>query len=265
VYDGSDNLVMRFEYADGRMPVVMTQGGTTYYLTYDQVRSLRVVADASGNVVKRIDYDSFGNIINDTNPPFTIPLGFAGGLHDRDTGLVRFGYRDYDPDIGRWTAKDPILFAGGDTDLYGYCLSDPVGFVDPYGLSSMGDIANGIKKAIIEGTKGGAYSVGEAGQFVGSNIKPSEHTLNVTINGATIFATAAGVTGNIPGVMTFTIIGGSAKALKSTLYSNTPCNDAISQSVQSLVQAPPAIDPIVDKVIEESINAYIRTNKLPNM
>jgi len=133
VYDGSDNLLMRFEYADGRMPVAMTKDSTTYYLTYDQVGSLRIVADASGNVVKRIDYDSFGNIIEDTDPSFEIPFGFAGGLHDRDTGLVRFGYRDYDPDVGRWTAKDPILFAGGDTDLYGYCLNDPVNWVDPEG------------------------------------------------------------------------------------------------------------------------------------
>ena len=55
-------------------------------------------------------------------------------MHDRDTGLVRFGYRDYDPDIGRWTAKDPISFAGEDTDLYGYVLNNPVNRVDPHGL-----------------------------------------------------------------------------------------------------------------------------------
>ncbi len=84
-------------------------------------------------MVKRIDYDSFGNIIADTDLLFDMPFGFAGGLHDRDTGLVRFGYRDYDPDISRWTAKDPILFAGGDTDLYGYVLNDPVNWVDPTG------------------------------------------------------------------------------------------------------------------------------------
>ena len=126
---------MRFEYADGRMPVAMTQGGATYYLTYGQVGSLRVVADSAGNVVKRIDYDSFGNIIADTDPAFDVPFGFAGGLHDQDTGLVRLGFRDYDPDVGRWTAKDPILFAGGDVDLYGYCLSDPVNWVDTEGLA----------------------------------------------------------------------------------------------------------------------------------
>jgi RHS repeat-associated protein len=98
------------------------------------VGSLRLVADGPGNVVKRLGYDSFGNILEDTNPSFTIPFGFAGGLHDRDTGLVRFGYRDYDPEVGRWTAKDPIGFAGGDTDLYGYVLNNPVNLIDPRGL-----------------------------------------------------------------------------------------------------------------------------------
>ena len=118
-------------------------------MSYDQVGSLRVVADSSGNVVKRIEYDSFGNIIEDTDPSFNVPFGFAGGLHDRDTGLVRFGYRDYDPDVGRWTAKDPILFEGGDTDLYGYCLNDPINLLDSDGKSAMeiaGPIAFGISQ-----------------------------------------------------------------------------------------------------------------------
>ncbi len=108
VYNADDTLKMRFEYADARMPVAMTKGGATYYLGYDQVGTLKAVADSSGGVVKRIGYDTFGNVIGDTNPNFAVPFGFAGGLHDSDTGLVRFGYRDYDPETGRWTAKDRI-------------------------------------------------------------------------------------------------------------------------------------------------------------
>jgi len=134
VYDGADALIQRFSYADGRMPVSMVYNAATYYLTYDQVGSLRAVTDSTGAIVKRIDYDSFGNILTDSNPAFTVPFGFAGGLHDRDTGLVRFGARDYDPAIGRWTAKDPIDFAGGDLNLYGYVLGDPVNGVDISGL-----------------------------------------------------------------------------------------------------------------------------------
>ncbi len=71
--------------------------------------------------------------ITDTNPGFQ-PFGFAGGLYDRDTGLTRFGARDYDPTIGRWTDKDPIGFAGGDTNLYAYVANDPINFLDPNGL-----------------------------------------------------------------------------------------------------------------------------------
>jgi RHS repeat-associated protein len=104
------------------------------FFDYFRLGTLRLVVDASGNITKRIDYDSFGNINNDTNPSFEIPFGFAGGPHDRDTGLVRFGARDYDPSIGRWTAKDPIDFAGGDVNLYGYVQNNPVNFVDPDGL-----------------------------------------------------------------------------------------------------------------------------------
>ena len=54
-------------------------------------------------------------------------------MYDSDTGLVRFGARDYDAEIGRWTGKDPIGFGGGDTNLYGYCFRDPINFVDPSG------------------------------------------------------------------------------------------------------------------------------------
>jgi RHS repeat-associated protein len=135
VYDASNNLIERFNYADGRLPISMLRGGVTYYMMYDQVGSFRLIVDSSGNITKRIDYDSFGNIINDTNSGFTIPFGFAGGLHDRDTGLVRFGARDFDTSIGRWTAKDPIDFAGGDVNLYGYVQNNPVNYFDPLGNS----------------------------------------------------------------------------------------------------------------------------------
>ncbi|MBT8350398.1 MAG: RHS repeat-associated core domain-containing protein, partial [Deltaproteobacteria bacterium] len=137
VYDGNDNLLMRFEYADVRIPLAMIKAGIKYSLAYDQVGSLRAVADGSGNVLKNIIYDSFGNIISDSDSIFKVPIGFAGGLHDKDTNLIRFGFRDYDPDIGRWTAKDPILFRGGSIDLYGYCLNDPVNLLDPTGLWDM--------------------------------------------------------------------------------------------------------------------------------
>jgi len=71
-----------------------------------------------------------------------LPLGFAGGLVDRHTGLVRFGFRDYDPRAGRFTAPDPLGDTGGDHDPYDYCVDDPVSAFDPLGLEGAGIARN---------------------------------------------------------------------------------------------------------------------------
>ena len=133
--DGNGNIVSRFVYASkGNVPDYMVKGGVTYRIISDHLGSPRLVVNATTSaIVQRMDYDEFGQVITDTNPGFQ-PFGFAGGLYDRDTKLVRFGARDYDAETGRWTAKDPILFAGGDTNLYGYVVNDPINLRDPEGL-----------------------------------------------------------------------------------------------------------------------------------
>jgi RHS repeat-associated protein len=126
-YDQEGNLA-RFDYTTDRTPVSMRYKGQTYTLIHNRIGSLQNVLH-----VKSIERDSFGNVIRDSNPDLDIPIGFAGGLYDRDTRLVRFGYRDYDPSIGRWTAKDPIDFNGGQGNLYVYVGDDPINGVDPSG------------------------------------------------------------------------------------------------------------------------------------
>jgi RHS repeat-associated protein len=145
ILDADDNLVQRYNYSDERVPTSLTQDNQTYYLHYDQVGTLKVVTDENHNIVKEITYDTYGNILNDSNPNFTVPFGFAGGVQDRDTKLVHFGYREYDPYTAKWTSKDPIDFSGGDTNLYGYVLNDPVNFVDPEGLKGlMGEVGEQV-------------------------------------------------------------------------------------------------------------------------
>ena len=46
--------------------------------------------------------------------------------------------------MGSWTAKDPILFAGRDVDLYGYVGNDPLIYKDPYGLINCEKVGTGF-------------------------------------------------------------------------------------------------------------------------
>ncbi|MBU0609330.1 MAG: hypothetical protein KKI08_15700, partial [Armatimonadetes bacterium] len=140
--DAGGNLVHRYVYATRpNVPdyVIDYTAGPTPALcriVSDHLGSPRLVVRASdGAIMQEVRYSAFGRVTALTVAPtfVRLPFGFAGGLTDPDTGLVRFGARDYDPLVGRWTAKDPIRFTGGDTNLYGYALADPVNRIDPSG------------------------------------------------------------------------------------------------------------------------------------
>ena len=108
----------------------------------------------SGVVAQRLDYDAFGNVLLDTAPGQ--PFGFAGGLYDSLTHLVHFGARDYDPETGRWTRKDPILFAGGDTNLYGYVGNDPINSIDSNGKGRLKQIVDALRSPLARALLKGA-------------------------------------------------------------------------------------------------------------
>lgn len=191
-----------FEYADGRSPVAIVTNGVRHYLAADPAGTVRAVFDAAGTCVKRIDYDAFGNVIADTNPALDVPLGFAGGLYDADTRLVLFGARDYDPDTGRWTAKDPIRFGGGDYDLYAYCLSDPINFVDPLGLEAMDSFVYGAAQF--------SAGMGDTLSFGLTYMIRDCMDMNAVINCGSGYYLA----GELAGTATSTVIGGSAGAIR---------------------------------------------------
>ncbi len=123
--------------------------GVTYRIITDNQGSVRLVVDAeTGEVAQRLDYDSFGRVLRDTNPGFQ-PFGFQGGLYDPDTGLVEFGCRWYDAETGRWISKDPILLEGG-WNVYAFCDNDPVNHADPTGLCEDASWIDGFQ-ALLDG------------------------------------------------------------------------------------------------------------------
>ena len=121
--------------------VVEVRGASTtddvvYRVVTDQVGSVRRLVNVeTGAVAASFDYSPFGVLEREDGAlAARFPFRFAGGLWDGDTGLVRFGARDYDPRVGRWTAKDPILWGGGQGNLYEYAGGDSINLIDPSGL-----------------------------------------------------------------------------------------------------------------------------------
>jgi RHS repeat-associated protein len=169
--DASGNVVSRFVYASGaNSPDYMIAGGATYRIISNHLGSPRLIVNvATGAISQQIDYGGpWGNVVGDTNPGFQ-PFGFAGGLYDPDTQLVRFEARDYAPSEGRWTAKDPFLFDGGDINLYAYAANDPVNKGDPTGTDDIPDVSSpqqSVGDKIAEGMSNGAKWVCAKGKMI---------------------------------------------------------------------------------------------------
>ena len=166
--DGAGNVVARFVYSTRvNVPDYMIKAGSTYRFVHDHLGSVRLVVDAAtGVVAQRIDYDAWGRGLSGADPGFQ-PFGFAGGMSDPDTGLVRFGRRDYDAESGRWTSKDPLRFDGGDTNLFGYLVGDPVNWLDATGRNPIA-VGGAAVGALITGLEIGAALAAAAGLAYGA-------------------------------------------------------------------------------------------------
>jgi hypothetical protein len=104
--DPRGRALYHFHYdSSHRVPAEFTHNGRQYRIIYDRTRSPRIIQDKSGRLVKAMSYSESGVLIKDSNPSFSFPLGFAGGLYDSDTGLLHFKQGEYDPANGTWIAK----------------------------------------------------------------------------------------------------------------------------------------------------------------
>ncbi|WP_031481746.1 RHS repeat domain-containing protein [Maridesulfovibrio frigidus] len=119
-----------FQHYEDADPIAMAKGDDVYLLSTDHLGSIFTVADMAGNSLQEALYGYFGRRIQNSSPDYDLYLGFAAGLHDKDTGLIHFGYREYDPVIGRFITPDLIGYAGGDVDVYGYCIEDAINFIN---------------------------------------------------------------------------------------------------------------------------------------
>jgi RHS repeat-associated protein len=169
---GPDGVITVYNYDLNGYLISLERGGQTYYVITDQVATPVQVLDAGGETIKSMKYDSFGKLLEDSNPAFRLDIGFSGGIADEDTKLVRFSTRDYDPTSGRWMARDQVFYESGQANMYTYVNNNPIIVRDPCGQGCIGGslyegIGGGIKICI--DTEGAAIC-GEVGVGIGGGI-----------------------------------------------------------------------------------------------
>ncbi len=76
-----------------------------------------------------------------------VPFHTLGNSHKsikREMGSLLFGFRSYDPEVGRWLSRDPIEEDGG-WNRYVFSFNGPTIYVDVHGLAVTKDECNNVK------------------------------------------------------------------------------------------------------------------------
>ncbi len=161
--DEDEDDIVQASYCYGNDLLAMKRDGVGYYFYYDRLGSVRNVTDDGdpASVVKNYLYDGFGNVITATAGSPVNVYQFTGEEYDADPGLVYLRARYYDPAVGRFISRDPLLeqvalagsmggcggCGGGmksealniqlslqDRQDYAYCDNDPANNTDQTGL-----------------------------------------------------------------------------------------------------------------------------------
>ena len=111
--------------------------------------------DQAGAIADQYRFTAFGEEL--TTPQTTNPWRYSSKRTD-STGLVYFGRRYYHPPQGRWLTPDPKGFTDG-PNLYAFVQSNPLLYVDHYGLDTEYNFLERTTEIIKGITLGAAYSL----------------------------------------------------------------------------------------------------------
>jgi RHS repeat-associated protein len=152
--DGTDDNIARWRAGQGN----------AWYLT-DHLGTVRGVADAVGMLVNQTTYDSFGQVLNETNSIFGDRFKFTGRELSSGSDYY-YRARTYNASQGRFSSLDGLRFNAGDGNLYRYVINSALNYSDPSGNSVVVEwlIANAPRLAI-------TGSAGYLGCLIGDGIE----------------------------------------------------------------------------------------------
>jgi RHS repeat-associated protein len=157
-----------------------SSNSTTAFFSYDANGNVGQLVSTNGSILARYEYDPYGKLIKEVadanvrNSPFR----FSTKYIDSESGLYYYGYRYYQPEIGRWVSRDPITEKGSGVvepkakarlameryrlpyatrgsleHAYLFVLNHPTVAVDVLGLQSLQDILHHCSAPKVWGDK----------------------------------------------------------------------------------------------------------------
>jgi RHS repeat-associated protein len=134
VFDGAGVQTHRYLYGTAVDQVLADESATgMMWALADRLGTVGDLVDNSGTAIDHITYDSFGEVVGQTNPGVAFRYGYTGREQDSETGLDYYRARYYDVANGRFISEDPIGFEAGDNNLTRYVGNSPVNAIDPFG------------------------------------------------------------------------------------------------------------------------------------
>lgn len=117
---------------------LVTAQGDAYSYHFDATGNTIALTDQSGNIVSTYAYQPYGEMTQGQTQTITQPFTYVGryGVMAEGSGYYYMRARYYDSGAGRFLSEDPLGFGGGDVNLYAYVAGNPVGWIDPLGLSA---------------------------------------------------------------------------------------------------------------------------------
>ena len=134
VYDNDNISAILFD--GGYASVNDDNGIVMHFYVKDHLGSNRLVVDGNGNIEEVNHYYPFGALMGDRCGVSRNNYKYIGKELDTMYGwnMQDHEARWYDPIVGRWMATDPLQEKYAKTNSYSYCISNPIRFVDIFGL-----------------------------------------------------------------------------------------------------------------------------------
>jgi len=141
VNPANGSITNKYYYANAQILRQDNAEGSFYYV-HDRLGSVRLVVDDSGDVKNSYTYNPFGeDLAAECTEGTENRFKFTGQWYDSEINQYYLRARQYDPQIMRFTARDPVK-GKPTTPLsvhpYLYCLNDTINDIDPSGELSAG-------------------------------------------------------------------------------------------------------------------------------